>query len=127
MGTVDGDPSSVVHFDMPSEVRYLHLLRVSVATTAMELEPSMERLDDLRLAVDELATSVIRAACRGARLAVAVELQGQTVRVRGRVAADQDDPVVSEVGSMLLSRLCRDHRLDRQGRDHVFEMTMEMD
>lgn len=127
METVDGETPSVVRFDVPAEVRFLHLLRVSVATAAMELEPGMERLDDLRLAVDELATAVIRGAPAHARLAITVELEPRLVAVRGRCPAQGETPTLSEVGGMLLSTVCCEHRLDREGAEFVFSMSMTMD
>ena len=120
------DSSSVVGLDVPADVRFLQVLRVSVATAALELEPTLERLDDLRLAVDELAASVIEAAPPDRRLQVRLGLSSTGVRVRGSVAADGALPALSEVGVLLLSSVCRDHRLEREGSDLVFEFTMEV-
>ena len=120
------DPSSVVRLDVPADVRFLQMLRVSVATAALELEPTLERLDDLRLAVDELAASVIEAARPDGRLRVQLGLSSTGVRVRGTVEADAAVPTLSDVGVTLLSSVCRDHRLERDGSDLVFEFTMEV-
>ena len=118
------DPSSVVELDVPADVRFLQVLRVSVATAALELEPTLERLDDLRLAVDELAASVIEAAPDAGRLRVRLGLSATGVHVRGSIEADAAVPTLSEVGVMLLSSVCRDHRLEREGSDLVFDFTM---
>lgn len=120
------DPSSVVGLTVPADVRFLQVLRVSVATAALELEPTLERLDDLRLAIDELAASVIEAVAPDRRLQVRLALAPTGVRVRGSVEADGALPTLSEVGVMLLSSVCRDHRLEREGSAVVFEFTMDV-
>ena len=117
-----GATTDVVRLDVPADVRFLRLLRVSVATSLLEHEPTLEHLDDVRLAVDELAVSVIQAAPEGERLRVLIEPSAAGVVVRGRVAADGEPPVVSEVGELLLGATCRQYRLEREGPDLVFEL-----
>ena len=114
-----------VDLDVPADVRFLQLLRVSVATAAFDLDPTLEHLDDLRLAVDELAVSVIERARPGGRLDLRITLTDRHVRVEGTAPADgSGEPTLSDVGTMLLAALGCDHRLAREGSSLAFDLTM---
>lgn len=106
-------------------MRSLRLLRVSAAAASAEVLDDYRRLDDLRLAIDELAVAVIRAAPPGERLHVMVRAEADGVHLEGRVRADGDVPALSDVGEMLVATVSRSHHLGRDGADLVFELVIE--
>lgn len=122
------DPSGaidVVHLDVPADVRYLRLLRVSAAAASAEMVLDLQRLDDLRLAIDELAAAVIATARPGSRLRVSIRAAPRTVVLQGRTSVDGALPALSDVGEMLVATVCRSHGIRREGDEVVFDLEMD--
>lgn len=117
-------PSTVIRVDVPAEGQSLQFLRVAAAAACADVIDDLDRLDDVRLAVDELAVGVIRAAPPGRRLQVTIETSPGTLAIRGRVEADGEVPQLSDVGAMLVSSICRSYRLTREADELVFELVV---
>lgn len=115
-------PSSVVRVDVPADDQFLQFLRVSAAAACADVIEDLDRLDDVRLAVDELAVGVIRAAPPGRRLLVTIETSPAALTITGRVAADDRAPWLSDVGAMLVSSISKSYRLAREDDELVFEL-----
>lgn len=116
-----------VHLDVPADTRFLQVLRVAAATASIEVLHDFRAVDDLRLAVDELAAAAIAAAHPDARLAVELWAANATLRVRGRVRADGEAPELSDIGQLLVASATRSYRLARDGDDVVFELVVGRD
>lgn len=117
-------PSSVVRVDVPADEQFLQFLRVSAAAACTDLVHDLDQLDDIRLAVDELAVGLIRAAPPGQRLLVTIETAPTALTITGRVAANGASPVLSDVGTMLVSSISRSYRLAREDDDLMFELVL---
>lgn len=112
--------------DVPADARFLQVLRVAAAAACAEALGDYQRVDDLRLAIDELAAAAITSADDDGRLHVEVWTTGDAVHVHGRVPADGRDPALGEIGTMLLSSVSRQHRIARVGDDVVFELVVAL-
>lgn len=121
---VPDHPPSVIRLDVPAEDRYLQFLRVSSAAACTDVIDDIDRLDDVRLAVDELAVSVIRAAPAGQRLRVTIESSPGGLTISGRVVGAGRPPTLSDVGEMLVTSICRSYRLDMEDDELVFELVV---
>lgn len=117
--------SNAIELDVPADDRYLQVLRVTAAAVAAGLFDEIDRLDDVRLAIDELAVAVIRAADPGERLHVVLQAADDRLVVSGRVAADDEVPRLSPVGQTLLATICDTYRLAREDGDLLFEMAIK--
>lgn len=123
--TDSSDPTARVALGVPADPRFLHVLRVAAAAASFEVVDDFERIDDLRLAVDELAAAAIGSAVPGARIELEIWARDDAVRVRGRVVAHDDAaPALSDIGELLVASVCRSHRLDREDGDVVFELVI---
>lgn len=116
--------SNAIELDVPADDRYLQVLRVTAAAVAAGLFDEMDRLDDVRLAIDELAVAVIRAAEPGERLHIVLRPAPDHLVVSGRVPADGEAPHLSSVGQTLLATICDGYRLAREDGDLVFELVV---
>lgn len=117
-------PPSVVRVDVPADDRFLQFLRVAAAAACTDVIDDLDRLDDIRLAVDELAVGVIRAAPPGNRLLLTIESARTTLTITGRVSASGATPRLSDVGAMLVSGTCRSYRLAREHGEPMFELVL---
>ena len=114
--------------DVPADPQYLQVLRVAAAAASLEVVEDFQRIDDLRLAVDELAAAAMESADPDARIEVEIWADGDTVRVGGRVRRRPDGtgsvPALSEIGELLVGSVSHSYRLDVEGADVVFELVL---
>lgn len=54
--------TDAVRIEFPSDTRYVAFARVAAASLVIDLDPSVDDVDDLRVAVDELVGLLIEAA-----------------------------------------------------------------
>lgn len=113
-----------MRIDVPAHARFLHVLRVAAASASIEVLDDFRAVDDLRLAIDELAAAALETAHADARLEVELWAEGRTLHVRGRVAADGQAPSLSDIGRLLVASVTRSHRLEREGEAVVFELAV---
>ena len=85
----------------------------------------LQRVDDLRLAVDELAAAAIAASPPGARLHVEIRASKASIGVRGRVQADGAAPTLSRVGRMLVTSIGRAHHRELEDGEIVFDLVVD--
>lgn len=112
------DQPVVLH--LPADVRLLRVARVAVASLAAELPFTMQDIEDLRVAVDELAAAVIDGCAPDATLEVTMRLVGEEIEVRGRVAGPGPVPPLHPVAADLLSLVAADFELADDGDDRTF-------
>ncbi len=111
--------------DVPADPRFLRVLRVAAAAAGLDVLGDLQRIDDLRLAVDELAAAAIATADASARLQVEIWTSGTSIRVQGRVRGDGDDPVLTDIGRLLVDSVASTHRLAREDAQIVFELAVD--
>ena len=118
---------NTLYLEVPTDHAYLRVLRVTAAAAASRVVDDLDRLDDLRLAVDELAVAVIDASPASARLQVTIEIDDHGVTIRGRAESDRAVPALSEVGTMLVAAVSEDHALERDGEHLRFHVRIRAD
>lgn len=118
------DDSTAVVVSVPAVPRFLPVIRIAVAAAAVDGVRSVRRLDDLRLAVDELTACCMAAAVRGSRITLRVQPGHEDVRVEGRVRTGGTSPVLSDVGAALVAGTTSSHRLRTMGGIADFEFTV---
>lgn len=96
-GAVVGDRS--VELRVAATVNNLAVLRALVSAVATFEDLDFDAVSDLRLAVDEAATRLIRSAVPGSALVVRVEPGEESVVVRASATCDTDEETIVAPGS----------------------------
>ena len=110
---------------IPCDLRMLRLARVTAASMAADLPFTVQDIEDLRVAVDELAAAIIDSCDHGSHLLLTFESDDETVTVRGRVEGAGEAPELHPVAADLLSMLADHHELTTEGDDRVFMFTKQ--
>lgn len=68
---------------LPAQPRSLRLARLAASSLAADLDWSVDDIDDLRIAVDELCAAMIASAPDTATLEVSFQREGEALRIEG--------------------------------------------
>jgi len=116
-GPGSGAPTTVmpdvVRLSVPRALEYVRLVRLMASGFASRLGYDVEEIDDVRRAVDELASIVVESGT-GGELQVTFEVADGVLVIEGSVPAGQE-PVVDELAHQILAVVVTHHeaRLDR--------------
>lgn len=113
------DPRTIV-LHLPADPTLLRVARVTVASVAAELPFTLQDVEDLRVAVDELAAVAIEDCPSSAVVEIEIELTGDGVAVRGRVPAAGPMPELHPVAADLLGLVAPGYELGVDGDDRTF-------
>ena len=79
------EPLPPIRLAIPADFRYLRVARVTAAAIAADLDFSVQDIDDVRVAVDELSALLIEDATGGGGAGICFALGGGGLDVDGRV------------------------------------------
>lgn len=119
----------VVRVEVPARPQYLRLLRVTAAAAAAdEADEAVgyQRLDDVRLAIDELAAGAIAVAPPDEVLRVDISMQAGRLEVRGRLRGGDRAPALSIPGRHLMATVCPEHDLGIDHGEVVFGFVVQV-
>ena len=91
---MDGEQSAVVRLEVPAESGYLRVVRLTASAVGTVVGFDVDRIEDLRIAADELAGAAIAAAVPDATLVVAFRPGVDAIGITGTVPGE--GPVVVE-------------------------------
>jgi serine/threonine-protein kinase RsbW len=94
-----------IRLTVPASLEFVRIVRLTASGVASRLGFDVEEIEDLRVAVDELASIVIEAA-EGGELAVLFAVQDATLRIEGEVTLATgagDDGLVDELTAQILA------------------------
>lgn len=107
-GDDEAASASTVQVMIPADPARLPLLRSIAAALAMSLDLDIDTMADLRMAVDELGSTVLTRARPETSVSVEFVAADATVWVTARAAADDPAPIdKASFGWMVLTTLCR--------------------
>ncbi|MFC7449903.1 ATP-binding protein [Rhodococcus daqingensis] len=96
---IPGRSGSLVELRVPAQAEQLFIVRSVASAMATHNDFDLDTIADLRLAVDEAATRLIRAAAPEASLSCRYHVRGRRIEFSGSVRIGPDDAVgVSEHG-----------------------------
>ncbi len=104
---VNDKPDDVLTIRFPARPGYLRICRITTATFAADFGFDVDQLDDLRLAVDEAVTWLLRDDDVGGDVVLALQVTGSTLAIRGEREVeglperDIDDLVHAILGATL--------------------------
>lgn len=109
-----------VVLQLPADPALLRVARVTVASVAAALPLTLQDVEDLRVAVDELAAVVIDGCDPDVTLSIEVAVVDGAVVVSGRVVGVGPAPELHPVAVDLLGLVAPDHELGSDGDDRWF-------
>jgi hypothetical protein len=117
-----------IRLTIPAELRYLRLARVTAAAIAADLDFSVQDIDDVRVAVDELSALLIEDAGPGSELEICFTPSLTGIAGEGRMSGGSTTepklhPVAAELLALVVDRY--DVSVDRQGRMFRFSKQPE--
>jgi serine/threonine-protein kinase RsbW len=93
--------AEVVRLSVPGSLEYVRVVRLTAAAVAARFGLDVEEIEDLRVAVDELASVVIEAGS-GAEVALTFSNLGDSFAVEGSAPVD-GEPVLDDLTRQILS------------------------
>jgi serine/threonine-protein kinase RsbW len=100
MSAGPGDDAVVV--EIPASHRFTPAVRVAAASVAAELDPDVDQVEDLRLAVSELVGLLVASADAGSRIRVQMRLVDGSVEVVGHATSGSAPPEPDDLTRRLL-------------------------
>lgn len=117
------DESLVIRLQIPAVARYLRLARLTGAGMASDLGFSVDALEDLRVAIDELCAALIDDTPVGTELELSYRELDGGLEIEGRcVAPTENPPVLHAVARELLSILADEYSIGAAGRERSFRL-----
>ena len=122
------DPSvPEVHLALPATPEFVRLARVTATGLASRAGFSIDEVEDLRLAIDELCFTLIGTKGRPGQLSLRYRLDGSALEVEGTVNGNEGAvPHLSEWSDQILDALVDEHEVgpvqDTQDNAHRFRM-----
>ena len=103
-----------VHLALPATPEFVRLARVTATGLASRAGFSIDEVEDLRLAIDELCFTLIGTKGREGRLELRYRLDGTSLEVNGSLNGDQvDPPHLSDWSDQILDALVDEHEVGR--------------
>ena len=103
-----------VHLALPATPEFVRLARVTATGLASRAGFSIDEVEDLRLAIDELCFTLIGSKGREGRLALRYRLDGTELEVHGSLdGEDVPVPHLSDWSDQILDALVDEHEVGR--------------
>jgi len=100
----------------------LRFARVTAATLAVDLAFTLEEIEDLRVAVDELAAAAIEGLDDSAMLELCFEIRGNDLIVDGEVRNAGPPPELHPVAQELINMLADGYEFTERDGSRVFRL-----
>src|SRR5687767_8821371 len=116
--------SDEVQLVMPADPEFLRLARVTAMGLASRLSFTIDEIDDLRIAIDELLFGLIGTKGRPGRVTMRYAMVGAGLEVRG--SGDFEDgletPGLTELSELILNAVTDEHELVPDGPRPSFRL-----
>jgi hypothetical protein len=101
--------AEVVRLSVPGSLEYVRVVRLTAAAVASRFGFDVEEIEDIRVAVDELASVVIEAGT-GSEISFTFSNLGDTFAVVGSAAVDRE-PVLDDLTGQILGVVVDDFEI----------------
>lgn len=119
---MDNENSRSVQLSIPAHARMLRFARVTAATLAVDLAFSLEEIEDLRVAVDELSAAAIEGLEESAVLSLCFGIEGRDLVVEGEVRGAGPAPELHPVAQELITMLADRYEFSERDGSRVFRL-----
>ena len=116
--------SDEVQLVMPADPEFLRLARVTAMGLASRLSFTIDEIDDLRIAIDELVFGLIGTRGRPGHVTMRYSLldRGLEVRGTGSFADGAPTPGLTELSELILGAVADEHELSADGNRPSFRL-----
>jgi anti-sigma regulatory factor (Ser/Thr protein kinase) len=114
-----------VRLEVPAHPALLRVARVAVASLAAELPFTLEDIEDVRIAVDELAAVAIEGCGDDATLALTMRVTDREVEVEGRVVGAGPPASLHPMAADLLDLVVPGYQVGVDGHDRTFRFAKQ--
>ena len=113
-----------VRLVMPADPEFLRLARVTAMGLASRLQFTLDEIEDLRIAIDELIFTLIGVKGRDGEVQLQYRLQPEGLEVVGTGSFEDDVtfPGLTEMSELILNAVTDEHDLTVNGRSSSFRM-----
>jgi anti-sigma regulatory factor (Ser/Thr protein kinase) len=105
-----GPPERTVGLEIPAEFRFVSMARVAAAGLAAELDPAIDDLEDLRVAVNELVGILVEAA-KGGTILIRMWIEERTIHVSGRCLGEWAPTEPDQLAQRILDATVDHHEI----------------
>ena len=114
--------ADTIELKIPARLEYVRLTRLVISGIATQADFSLDEIEDVRIAVDELCATLIDQSAEGADLIVTFTLAGATLRCRAAVETHAPLVELDELSQHMLAETVDDYQLTRHGELAVATM-----
>lgn len=116
--------SDEVQLVMPADPEFLRLARVTAMGLASRLSFTIEEIDDLRIAIDELVFGLIGTKGRPGQVTMRYSLLDRGLEVRGTGSFEDGaaTPGLTELSELILGAVADEHELSVDGGEPSFRL-----
>lgn len=117
---------AVVKLIVPAMAEFVQVARMTVATLANKAAFTLDEVDDLRIAIDELSSMLVKAASPGAEVTLRFELAPGHLTVGGDVSSIVDGKIeagLPELTERILDFVVDEYMLLADGQSLGFKFT----
>jgi serine/threonine-protein kinase RsbW len=116
--------SDEVQLVMPADPEFLRLARVTAMGLASRLSFTIDEIDDLRIAIDELVFGLIGTKGRPGQVTVRYSLLDRGLEVRGTGTFEDGAPTpgLTELSELILGAVADEHELTTDGSQPSFRL-----
>ncbi len=111
-----------VHLNFPARPEYIRLTRLVVSGLAAQVSCSMDEIEDLRIAVDELCSTLIEQSVDAAEISITFTILGSTLGFRATVPVHGGAIELDELAENVLRATVDSHRLVFEGQLAIASM-----
>src|SRR5688500_8955284 len=113
-----------VRLVMPADPEFLRLARVTAMGLASRLSFTIDEIDDLRIAIDELIFGLIGTKGRSGKVVLRYSLSDNGLEVVGTGQFDDDGrtPGLNELSELILDAVADEHSLELEGERPSFRL-----
>ena len=116
--------SDEVQLVMPADPEFLRLARVTAMGLASRLQFTIDEIDDLRIAIDELVFGLIGTKGRPGQVTMRYALLDRGLEVRGTGSFEDgaSTPGLTELSELILDAVADEHELTVDGGQPTFRL-----
>lgn len=113
-----------VQLVMPADPEFLRLARVTAMGLASRLSFTIDEIDDLRIAIDEMVFGLIGTKGRPGEVTMIYRLHGDELEVEGRGAFEDElaSNGLNELSKLILDAVADEHSLDAHSSAPSFRL-----
>lgn len=117
------DGSWRVKLEVPSETRYLHIVRLATAGAAAEAGLDAAEIEDLKIAVDELCSLAIGSSATTGPLVVEFRSADGRLTIEATAPAAEREVEIDELSLAILTATVDSHEFDPEALGGGFRLT----